>query len=75
MDITIASDLEELCYRLHCCVDNLGAVTENNTIGEEELARASFASYLLFCKVLTDLEAILEKVLPKGDADADSGSD
>ncbi len=75
MDITIASDLEELCYRLHCCVDNLGAVTENNTIGEEELSRAAFASYLLFCKVLDDLEAILEKVLPKGDADADSGSD
>lgn len=74
MDFTTASDLEELCYRLHCCVDNLGAVTENNTIGEEELARAAFASYLLLCKVHEDLEAILEKVLPKGDADADSGS-
>lgn len=75
MEFTIVDDLEELCYRLHCCVDNLGAVTENNTIGEEELVRASFASYLLLCKVYEDQEAILEKVLPKGDADADSGSD
>ena len=49
MDFTIASDLEELCYRLHCCVDNLGAVTENNTIAGEVLSRAAFASFLLLC--------------------------
>lgn len=71
MEFTAACDLEELCYRLHCCVDNLGAVTENNTIGQEELSRAAFASYLLLCKVHEDLEAILRKTLPEGDADVD----
>ena len=72
MEFTAACDLEELCYRLHCCVDNLGAVTENNTIGQEELSRAAFASYLLLCKVHKDLEGILRKILPEGDANVDS---
>ena len=72
MEFTAVCDLEELCYRLHCCVDNLGAVTENNTIGQEELSRAAFASYLLLCKVHEDLEGILRKILPEGDANVGS---
>lgn len=66
LDRAIVCKLEDLCYRLRCGVDNLCSVV---------LELFAFASYLLLYKVYEDLEALLEKVLPKGDTNANSGSD